>query len=243
MFNPQWVIDEALYRVLTQSHVDTVPTTAESASSHDTDSYPATPRDTDEDFGNQQQRYEPYHEHTPELWASLQHWAQNNSLHQQEHLRFEDEMGAKPAYQALHVLHGPLNSFIDYVAMVSQGIQNFRHPVLSLSILDDASLVSDEEYSPAISPSSLDYSLPMSPLPDDTDSISSEVVQEDRQIEMMHPGLISNKRKNPDGEEGDSSRAGGARNSVSPSVIACDDLPLKKKPSKPQDSLTPVSFA
>jgi hypothetical protein len=134
----------------------------------------------------------------------------DNSLHQQEHLRFEDKMGAEPAHQALHVLHGPLNSFIDYIAMVSQGIQNFWHPILSPSILDDASIVSDEEYSPAASPSSLDHSLPTSTLrstnidnpPADTNPISGDNVQEDRQIETMHPGPISNKRKNPEGEEG-----------------------------------------
>lgn len=85
-------------------------------------------------------------------------------MHQQEHLRFEDEMGVEPAYQALHVLHGPLNSFVDYIAMVSQGVQNFRHLTLSLSILDNVSTTSDNEYSPAASPTSLDHSLPASTL-------------------------------------------------------------------------------
>jgi hypothetical protein len=195
LFNPQWVIDEAIFRVLAQSRgPTTVPVTIESPSSNDADSYPATPDDTDDFLP----RYEFVNEHTAELQMALHRWAHENNLHQQEHLQFEDDMGAAPAYQALHVLHGSLNAFVDYPAMVAQGIQNFRAPPPFDST--GFSVASDDELDPGASPTSLDHSLPTSAVRSTLNE--HETATEDFEIEQLHQGSANNKRKNPDGEEG-----------------------------------------
>jgi hypothetical protein len=121
-------------------------------------------------------------------------------------------MGAELAHQALHVLHGPLSSFVDYTAMVALGTQDYRFPDALPFDTIEFMTAPDEELGPTASPTSLDYSLPTStvrstavneePPANETTSVTIDAAWEGIEVEILHQGPVSNKRKNPDGEDG-----------------------------------------
>jgi hypothetical protein len=179
-----------------------------SPSSYADSSYPATPAEANEPLPV----FETSGTHSARLQAALYQWARENRAHQDEHLCFEDEMGAEPAHQALHILHGPLSSFVDYPAMVALGTQDYCFPDTIPFDSIEFLTAPDEEFGPAAFATSLDHSLPTSAIrstveegespANGTTTFISDAAWDGVKMEILHQGPVSNKRKNPDGEEG-----------------------------------------
>jgi hypothetical protein len=125
-----------------------------------------------------------------ELHTALYYWAYDGALHQIDTRRYEDEQGSEPAELALRVVHGSLQRFIDYGAMVTDEIRRPRvfavrpptpfqpltpllTPVANLFQIPEGSLESSALFTPdssdppgpnpVQSPTSLDFSLPSPP--------------------------------------------------------------------------------
>jgi hypothetical protein len=218
LFNPQWVIEEAVSRLLTQSaqSAHSIPPLSTSASSREPGSFPPTPVSLEDPYHPTQPAQYPLFLDTrdtssAELQETLYYWVYEGGLHQLDHLHFEDDMGAEPAHQALRALHGPLNAFVDYTAMAAQGDQDFQHP--SPLPFDFARLppVSDDAPDELSTSTSLDHSLPtsverttLSTIPEVAEGqgdgdvvILVDASQEGIRMDLLHPGPSSNKRKTP----------------------------------------------
>ncbi|KAF8158928.1 hypothetical protein K438DRAFT_1986103 [Mycena galopus ATCC 62051] len=165
MFNPAWIIDEAVARALNVT-VAEPPATASTASS--TNATPSSNGDLESGL------YAPYHRlpqfsfqpgNPEDVQLALYFWLYDGALQQLDARRFEDKFGSEPAEKALRVLHGPLSRFIDYTAMATEGVHSLQHlaPLASLhpmSPIPEQSGTSDDGLHPTHSPTSLDHSLP-----------------------------------------------------------------------------------
>ncbi|KAF8189927.1 hypothetical protein K438DRAFT_1971425 [Mycena galopus ATCC 62051] len=164
MFNPTWVIDEAVARAL-NAEAAAPPTTASTASSTNT----TTSSNGDDEPG----LHAPFH-HLPQftfqpgnpedLQLALYFWLYDGALKQLDARCFEDDFGSEPAEKALRILHGPLHRFIDYTAMAAEGVHNLQdaapHRPYPLSPISERDAPSDDSWSHVRSPTSLDFSLP-----------------------------------------------------------------------------------
>jgi hypothetical protein len=220
LFNPQWLIDDAISRLLTQSgHSSAVPPLSLSVSSRESTSIPSTPANSADPYHATQHSPQPAFLDTretssAELQETLYYWVYEGGLHQQDHLRFEDEMGTEPGHQALRALHGPLNSFVDYTTMSIQGPQDLQHPSHLPFVLGRLPIASNDAPDATSSATSLDHSLPTSDMRTTLASVPEEAEEEEDHVyivtidtsqqsarmDLLHPGPSSNKRKAPDGE-------------------------------------------
>ncbi|KAF8212174.1 hypothetical protein K438DRAFT_1957943 [Mycena galopus ATCC 62051] len=164
MFNPTWVIDEAVARAL-NAEAAAPPTTASTASSTNA----TTSSNGDDEPG----LHAPFHRlpqftfqpgNPEDLQLALYFWLYDGALKQLDARRFEDDFGSEPAEKALRILHGPLHRFIDYTAMAAEGVHNLQdaapHRPYPLSPISERDAPSDDSWSHVRSPTSLDFSLP-----------------------------------------------------------------------------------
>ncbi|KAF8211152.1 hypothetical protein K438DRAFT_1959335 [Mycena galopus ATCC 62051] len=149
MFNPTWVIDEAVARAL-NAEAAAPPTTASTASS--TNATTSSNETTSPGFMR----------HSTAFHSLL--FSQEPRGSSLDARRFEDDFGSEPAEKALRILHGPLHRFIDYTAMAAEGVHNLQdaapHRPYPLSPISERDAPSDDSWSHVRSPTSLDFSLP-----------------------------------------------------------------------------------
>ncbi|KAF8209293.1 hypothetical protein K438DRAFT_2062281 [Mycena galopus ATCC 62051] len=159
-------------------------------------------------------RYEFYDDNNFELHESLSFWVRDGSEHQRDHRRFENEMGVEPFHQALQTLHGPLSFFVDYLAMVGQGVKDLVSTAFApspnhASVFPVDSDIETTEPASGASPgptaihTSLDLTLPAerpTASPTLADSAVSDGEWEEVVVEPLGAG--TRKCKHPDGEEG-----------------------------------------
>ncbi|KAJ6454045.1 hypothetical protein C8R47DRAFT_1083268 [Mycena vitilis] len=215
-FNPRWVIDEATSRLLRATEdPPTSDSSVDGSTSANEPSYPPSVVD-DGDRANQPSALRLPQvgfrdEGLDELQEALYFWTYEGSVHQQDHMRFENEIGLAPAKAALEALHGPLSSFVDYQATAFAGAQSLRQlsPIpLHLLAVPKAR---DDTPGPKKAASSLDASLPSSTSPfsetNATCPTQSGASHSESAADSMDSteniGLTtagSNKRKAPDGE-------------------------------------------
>jgi hypothetical protein len=175
LFNPQWVIEEAISRLFSQA----APSFSASVASSDPSNAPSTPASAENFHPTGHRSQYPVFLDTrdsssAELQEALYYWIYEGRLHQQDHLCFEDDMGSEPAHMALRTLHGPLNAFIDYPAMAVHGAQDLQNP--SFFPLDFSNIppIADDLPNASTSPTSLDFSLPMSNIRSTLETVNEE---------------------------------------------------------------------
>ncbi|KAF8210440.1 hypothetical protein K438DRAFT_1959705 [Mycena galopus ATCC 62051] len=164
MFNPTWVIDEAIARALNAT-VAEPPATASTASS--TNATSSSNGDVESGL------HAPFHRlpqftfqpgNSEDVQLALYFWLYDGALKQLDARRFEDDFGSEPAEKALRILHGPLRRFVDYAAMAAEGVHNLQdtapHQFHPLSPVSEQDVPSDDFLDSVHSPTSLDFSLP-----------------------------------------------------------------------------------
>ncbi|KAF8130430.1 hypothetical protein K438DRAFT_1999408 [Mycena galopus ATCC 62051] len=169
MFNPAWVIDEAVVRAFNAS-VAGPPTTSAASSTSTTSSTDAT---TSSNGDAESGLHAPFHRlpqfsfqpgNSEDVQLALYFWLYDSALKQLDARRFEDDFGSEPAEKALRILHGPLRRFVDYAAMAAEGERSLQdtapHQYRPLSPISESDAPSDDSPGPVQSPTSLDFSLP-----------------------------------------------------------------------------------